>query len=77
MDRIVHDHKTVKVPGLSLGKVRESGPVVEQLKLLIVEDDADQRDLIRETLEDHFGKGTVVAVESRSAARRRIPTPSA
>jgi two-component system cell cycle response regulator len=41
---------------------------VEQLKLLIVEDDADQRDLIRETLEDHFGKGTVVAVESRSAA---------
>jgi two-component system cell cycle response regulator len=41
---------------------------VEQLKLLIVEDDADQRDLIRETLEDHFGRGTVVAVESRAAA---------
>jgi two-component system cell cycle response regulator len=42
--------------------------VVDQLKLLIVEDDPDQRDLIRETLEDHFGKGTVVAVESRAAA---------
>ena len=42
--------------------------VVEQLKLLIVEDDADQRDLIQETLEDHFGKGTVVAVESREKA---------
>jgi len=41
---------------------------VEQLKLLIVEDDADQRNLIREALEDHFGPGTVVAVESRAAA---------
>jgi two-component system cell cycle response regulator len=41
---------------------------VEQLKLLIIEDDADQRDLIRETLEDYFGRGTVVAVDSRRAA---------
>jgi two-component system cell cycle response regulator len=41
---------------------------VEQLKLLIIEDDADQRDLIRETLEDHFGRGTVSAVDSRKAA---------
>lgn len=37
-------------------------------KLLIIEDDEDQRDLIRETLEDHFGKGTVVAVGSRRQA---------
>ncbi len=35
---------------------------VEKLKLLIIEDDADQLDLLRETLEDHFGRGTVVAV---------------
>jgi diguanylate cyclase (GGDEF)-like protein len=41
---------------------------VESLKLLIIEDDADQRDLIRETLEDHFGPGTVVGVDSRRAA---------
>src|SRR2546423_5244274 len=32
------------------------------LKLLIIEDDPDQRDLMRETLEDHFGKGCVTAV---------------
>ena len=44
---------------------------MEQLKLLIVEDDADQRDLISETLEDHFGKGTVVAVDSRATARQQ------
>jgi len=44
---------------------------VEQLKLLIIEDDADQRDLIRETLEDHFGSGTVVGVESRAAAMKQ------
>lgn len=31
------------------------------LKLLIVEDDGDQRDLLRETLEDRFGIGTVTA----------------
>jgi two-component system cell cycle response regulator len=47
--------------------------VVEQLKLLVVEDDADQRDLIRETLEDHFGNGTVVAVDSRRAAAAQDP----
>jgi two-component system cell cycle response regulator len=44
---------------------------VEQLKLLIIEDDPDQRDLIRETLEDHFGRGTVVGVESRAAALQK------
>ena len=41
---------------------------MDDLKLLIVEDDADQRDLIRETLEMRFGPGTVTAVESRAAA---------
>lgn len=41
---------------------------MKQLKLLIIEDDADQRELIRETLEDHFGSGTVVGVDSRKAA---------
>ena len=40
----------------------------EQLKLLVVEDDADQRELIRETLEDYFGGGTVVAVGTRREA---------
>jgi two-component system cell cycle response regulator len=44
---------------------------VELLRLLIIEDDADQRELIRETLEDHFGAGTVVGVESRQAALRQ------
>jgi diguanylate cyclase (GGDEF)-like protein len=33
------------------------------MKILVVEDDADQRDLIRETLEDHFGRDTVTAAE--------------
>jgi two-component system cell cycle response regulator len=40
----------------------------EKLKLLVVEDDADQRALIRETLEDRFGPGTVKAVEGIRAA---------
>ena len=33
------------------------------MKILVVEDDSDQRDLIRETLVDHFGKDTVTAAE--------------
>lgn len=41
---------------------------VETLKILIIEDDDDQRDLILETLEDHFGRGTVTGVGSRKAA---------
>jgi two-component system, cell cycle response regulator len=41
---------------------------VEHLRLLIIEDDADQRELIRETLEDYFGRGTVVGVDSRQTA---------
>lgn len=41
---------------------------MNKLKLLIIEDDADQRDLIRETLEDHFGRGTVTGVDGSRAA---------
>jgi len=37
---------------------------VEKLRLLIIEDDADQRDLIKEALEDYFGAGTVTGVDS-------------
>jgi len=33
------------------------------MRILVVEDDADQRDLIRETLVDHFGRDTVVTAE--------------
>jgi len=41
---------------------------VESLKLLIIEDDPDQRELIREQVEDRFGPGTVVGVGSRKEA---------
>ena len=41
------------------------------MKLLIIEDDPDQRELIRETLEDHFGRGTVKGAESVAAALRQ------
>jgi two-component system, cell cycle response regulator len=37
-------------------------------RLLIIEDDADQRELIRETLEDYFGKGTCTGVGSLAEA---------
>jgi diguanylate cyclase (GGDEF)-like protein len=53
---------------LNEGRQFRKSPDVERLRLLIVEDDADQRELMRETLEDHFGAGTVVGVESRKAA---------
>ena len=33
------------------------------MRILVVEDDADQRDLIRETLVDHFGQETVTTAE--------------
>lgn len=36
----------------------------QKLKILIIEDDDDQRELMRETLEDHFGPSTVVGAES-------------
>ena len=41
---------------------------MESLKLLIIEDDPDQRELIREQVEDRFGRGTVVGVGSRKEA---------
>ncbi|HEV2293749.1 MAG TPA: GGDEF domain-containing response regulator [Tepidisphaeraceae bacterium] len=41
---------------------------VEALRLLIIEDDQDQRDLIREVVEERFGAGTVVGVDSRKDA---------
>ena len=40
------------------------------MKILVVEDDADQRDLIRETLNDHFGKDTDAAVKEISRILR-------
>ena len=42
--------------------------VIEKIRLLIIEDDADQRELIREQLEDHFGRGCVVGVGSAREA---------
>ncbi|HEX8524020.1 MAG TPA: diguanylate cyclase [Tepidisphaeraceae bacterium] len=41
---------------------------MESLKLLIIEDDPDQRELIREQVEDRFGTGTVTGVDGRRAA---------
>lgn len=41
---------------------------MEHLKLLIIEDDQDQRELIRETLEERFGSGTVAGADSRASA---------
>ena len=46
------------------------GEEVDTLKLLVIEDDADQRELIQETLEDHFGAGTVSGVTSIADALR-------
>lgn len=39
-----------------------------KLKLLIIEDDPDQLELMRETLEDYFGRDTVVGVGTRREA---------
>lgn len=41
---------------------------MEKLRILIIEDDPDQNELIRETLEERFGAGTVVAVANRAEA---------
>ena len=47
-------------------------PVVpEAVRLLVIEDDPDQQELIRETLEDHFGVGCVDAAETVAAALRQ------
>ena len=44
---------------------------MNRLKLLVIEDDPDQRDLLRRTLEQHFGVGTVVGSESIADALRQ------
>lgn len=41
---------------------------MERLKLLIIEDDQDQRELMREILENRFGAGTVSGAESKASA---------
>ncbi len=41
---------------------------MERLKLLIIEDDQDQRELMREILEERFGDGTVAGAESKASA---------
>ena len=41
---------------------------MKPLRLLIIEDDVDQRELIREQVEDRFGRGTVTGVGSRTEA---------
>jgi two-component system cell cycle response regulator len=38
------------------------------IKILIIEDDPDQRELMRETLEAHFGAGTVAEADSKASA---------
>ncbi len=43
---------------------------MEKFKLFIIEDDPDQRQLIRETLEDHFGPDSVEGVGSGQEAMR-------
>lgn len=44
---------------------------MDELKLLIIEDDPDQLELLRETLEDRFGRGTVVGVCTAADALRQ------
>lgn len=44
---------------------------MQNIRLLVIEDDLDQRELIRETLEDYFGQHTVVAVETAAEALRQ------
>jgi two-component system cell cycle response regulator len=59
------DHRSRLIRRTPLG---EEGWTVEHLKLLVIEDDADQRELICETLEDYFGEGTTHGVGSRTTA---------
>lgn len=47
---------------------KKMGSISDKLRLLVIEDDPDQFDLMRETLEDHFGKGTVTWAASRKEA---------
>jgi len=41
---------------------------VENIKLLIIDDDPDQRDLLREALDDHFGHDSTSSVDGRQSA---------
>src|SRR4051794_22487698 len=52
------------------GKPWEARRCMERVKLLIIEDDADQRDLMKEMLEDYFGAGTVAVAGSKAEALR-------
>jgi two-component system cell cycle response regulator len=45
-----------------------AGAACRRIRLLVVEDDADQRELLVHTLEAHFGEGTVAAVGGRREA---------
>src|SRR5215218_5839176 len=60
--------ESVGVATAAPAESREVHVVQQHLKILIIEDDDDQRELMRETLEDHFGVGTVVGAESGNAA---------
>jgi two-component system, cell cycle response regulator len=42
----------------------EEARIVSSVKLLIIEDDPDQYELMRFTLEEHFGKGSVIGADS-------------
>jgi diguanylate cyclase (GGDEF)-like protein len=46
---------------------------LDALRLLVIEDDAEQMELMCQTLEDHFGAGTVCAVDSLAAAKAQDP----
>ncbi len=63
-ERIV-DHRSRSIRRTPVG---QEGWNVDKLTLLIIEDDADQRELICETLEDYFGEGTTLGVGSRAEA---------
>ena len=41
---------------------------MDRIRLLIIEDDLDQRELMREAIDDHFGHGTATAVATSRAA---------
>ncbi len=55
-------------PSPEAGAAAAAPGAARQLRLLVIEDDADQRELLHETLQAHFGPGTVVGVPGRRAA---------
>ena len=62
---------------MALALRRWSVRKVQELKLLIIEEDLDQRELIRETLDSRFGEGTVTAVGGHHAHSGNLPSPLA